>query len=347
MKIDILKEKIETLTEPRRVRYGNIRHKLSDMVVIGLCTIICGGEDYNDMEEFGLEREEWLRTFLELPNGIPDSDTFRRLFERLNPTELSECLNSCLEIEREKRSVVAIDGKTIRGSGNESHKAYHVVSAFVAENQITLGELVDVEGSIVTADAMSCQREITLKITEKKADYVLSLKENQPTLYQDAELYFRNVPKDIPTYETFEKDHGRMERRTYYLLTEHIWDYAWDKWTNLNGIGMIKSQVWEKDGLHEDTRYFVTSLTDVSEFSYAVRKHWSIENQLHWCLDVIFREDSSRTRKDFSPLNMNVLRKMALVLVNQAKYGRISKKKMMFKAALNPQVLLDIIFPKK
>ena len=191
MEIENLKKTIITIREPRRISYGNIRHRLDDIIIIGLCTVICGGEDYNDMEEFGLEREEWLRTFLELPNGIPDSDTFRRLFERINPKELSECLYDWLNMERAKRSVVAIDGKTIRGSGNTEHKAYHVVSAFVAENQITLGEIVvdeksneitavpelldiiDVEGAIVTADAMSCQKDITKKITERKADYVL------------------------------------------------------------------------------------------------------------------------------------------------------------------------------
>ena len=191
MEIENLKKTIITIREPRRISYGNIRHRLDDIIIIGLCTVICGGEDYNDMEEFGLEREEWLRTFLELPNGIPDSDTFRRLFERINPKELSECLYDWLNMERDKRSVVAIDGKTIRGSGNTEHKAYHVVSAFVAENQITLGEIVvdeksneitavpelldiiDVEGAIVTADAMSCQKDITKKITERKADYVL------------------------------------------------------------------------------------------------------------------------------------------------------------------------------
>lgn len=365
MKLNDLKETLITITEPRRISYGNIRHKLDDIIIIGLCTVICGGEDYNDMEAFGLEREEWLRTFLELPNGIPDSDTFRRLFERLNPTELSECLYDWLDIEREKRSVVAVDGKTIRGSGNSTHKAYHVVSAFVAENQITLGEivveeksneitavpelldLIDVEGSIVTADAMNCQKEITKKITENKADYVIGLKENQSALYHDAELYFRDIPSEITSCETLEKDHGRLERRTYYLLTERAWEYEWEKWTNLNGIGMVKTHVREKDTVREDTRYFITSLTDVAEFADAVRKHWSIENQLHWNLDVIFREDAARARKDNSPLNMNILRKTALALLEQAKFGRLSKKKMMFKAALNPQVLLEILFPKK
>lgn len=343
--------------------HGNIRHKLSDIIIIGLCTVICGGEDYNDMEAFGLEREEWLRNFLDLPNGIPDSDTFRRLFERLNPKELSSCLYDWLGREREKRSVVAIDGKTIRGSGNAEHRAYHVVSAFVAENQITLGEIVvdeksneitavpelldllDVEGAIVTADAMNCQKEITRKIRERKADYVLSLKENQPALYADAKLYFRDFAGETAVYETREKGHGRIEKRSYHLLTERKWDYDWGAWSDLRGIGMVHTHVVEKDTEREERRYYITSLTDVEEFACAVRRHWSIENQLHWNLDVIFREDSARMRKDNAPLNMNILRKVALDLVNQAKYGRISKKKMMFKAALNPQVLLNILFP--
>ena len=220
MEIENLKKTIITIREPRRISYGNIRHRLDDIIIIGLCAVICGGEDYNDMEEFGLEREEWLRTFLELPNGIPDSDTFRRLFERINPKELSECLYDWLNMERDKRSVVAIDGKTIRGSGNTEHKAYHVVSAFVAENQITLGEIVvdeksneitavpelldiiDVEGAIVTADAMSCQKDITKKITERKADYVLGLKDNQPQLKKDVSDYFFSAIQAPDIYGT-------------------------------------------------------------------------------------------------------------------------------------------------
>ena len=363
MELKGLRESLTSVKDPRRISYGNIRHKLDDIVIIGLCTVISNGEDYNDMEAFGHEREEWLRTFLELPNGIPDSDTFRRVFERINPQELSECLYDWLDMARAERGVVAIDGKTIRGSGNAQHKAYHVVSAFVAENQITIGEivvdeksneitavpepldLIDVGGSIVTADAMSCQKEITKKITKKDADYVIGLKENQLSLYHDAELYFRDMGEQLPKYETLEKDHGRIEKRIYSLLTERAWEYEWDEWDNLNGIGMVKTRVTENGNVREDTRFFITSLTNLSEFAYAARKHWSIENQLHWNLDVIFREDAARARKDNSPLNMNVLRKTALALVDKAKYGRISKKKMMFKAALNPLVLLNILFP--
>jgi hypothetical protein len=187
MNIQRLKEEASKVSDPRRA-YGNLRHKLEDIIIIGLLSIICLGEDFADMEKFGKERKEWLRGFLELPGGIPDSDTFRRVFERLEPGELLKCLNNWIEEKREPGSVINIDGKTIRGSGNAKHKAYHVVSAWVAENQITLGQLkvedktnemtavpelldmLDVEGSIITADAMSCQKAITAKITESHAD---------------------------------------------------------------------------------------------------------------------------------------------------------------------------------
>ena len=173
------------------------------------------------------------------------------------------------------------------------------------------------------------------------------MKENQPVLYRDAKLYFEDMSFEAPSFETLEKDHGRLEKRTYCLVTKRAWEYDWGAWANLNGIGMVRTRVWEKDTVREDRRYFITSLTDVRDFADAVRKHWAIENQLHWNLDVIFREDAARARKDNSPLNMNVLRKTALALVEKAKYGRVSKKKLMFKAALNPQVLLNILFPVK
>lgn len=139
MNIERLKEEIKNIQEPRRTRYGNVRHKLEDIIIIGLCTLICGGEDFADMEAFGKSRQKYLAKFLELPNGIPDSDTFRRLFERINPSELLSCLVNWITVERTKRGTVAIDGKTICGSGNNDHKAYHVISAFIAENQLTLG----------------------------------------------------------------------------------------------------------------------------------------------------------------------------------------------------------------
>ena len=262
---------------------------------------------------------------------------------------------------------MGIDGKTIRGSGNADHKAYHVVSAWVSENQITLGEIktdeksneitavpelldmIDIEGSIVTADAMSCQKDISRKITERNADYVIGLKGNQETLRDDVELYFKEFASACEKTETKEKGHGRIEKREYFLATDIDWLWQKPEWTNLNGIGMVKSTVAENEVVRKETRFFITSLTNVTDFAYAVRRHWSIENQLHWCLDVVFREDSARARarKDNSPLNMNILRKTALSLLKQADMGRIGLRKKMFKAALNCSVLENIIFHEK
>ena len=167
-------------------------------------------------------------------------------------------------------------------------------------------------------------------------------------LYQDTEDYFNEFSDEIPSKITYDKDHGRNEKRVYKLLSDISWLEQKDDWCGLKALGMVKSTVTIKNETREFTRYFISSLTDIDEFACSVRKHWSIENQLHWCLDVIFREDASRARKDNSPLNLNVLRKTALNLVSHAQYGRISKRRLMFKAALDPDLLLKILFePKK
>jgi predicted transposase YbfD/YdcC len=317
------------------------------------------------MENLGIEKEEWLRTFLALPNGIPDSDTFRRVFEKVNPQELSEVLRNWLEFHREKRSVVSVDGKTIRGSKGDGHKAYHVVSAFVRENRITLGkiktdeksneitavpellEMLDLKDAIVTADAMSCQTKIAARITEKEADYVISLKGNQSTLLGDVKLFFEDFTNECTHSRTLEKGHGRIEKREYFLSTEIEWLSQKADWANLNALGAVKSSVEEKGEIRLETRFFITSLTNIEEFSQAVREHWGIENQLHWCLDVIFREDTSRARRDNSPLNLNVLRKTALPLLQAANFGRIGIRKKMFRAALSIPSLDYILTGKK
>ena len=288
MNIEELKEEIKNIQEPRRTRYGNIRHKLEDIIIIGLCTIICGGEDFADMEAFGKSRQEYLAKFLELPNGIPDSDTFRRVFEKLNPSELLSCLVNWISVERNSRGTVAIDGKTICGSGNDKHKAYHVISAFIAENQLTLGEicveektneittvpklldLIDVKGDIVTADAMSCQKKIVKKIIDKKADYTIGLKQNQPELYKDIEDYFRAFSADIPSKTTIEKGHGRIEKREYQLLTNLSWLEQKDEWNGLNALGCAKPTIAENGEIREFTRYFITSLMDLETFADSV-----------------------------------------------------------------------------
>jgi predicted transposase YbfD/YdcC len=201
-------EKLGELPDPRR-QWGNLRHKLTDIVMIGLVSVICGGTDYEHMEDTGHGKLDWFRTFLEMPGGVPDSDTFRRVFERIDPKALASILQ---EVETVCGKTVAIDGKTIRGSANGQHKAYHVVSAWVAESQITLGQLqteeksneikaipelldiLDVAGSTVTIDAMGCQKDIAAKIVEKGADYVLTLKANHENLLEDVSFYFDSEP---------------------------------------------------------------------------------------------------------------------------------------------------------
>ena len=360
-----LKERLQGLEDPCRTEKGNIRHKLEDIIIIGLCTLVCNGEDFPDMKEFGKQREEWLKEFLELPHGIPSEDRFRRVFERLSPEALSECLYDWLSCHWEEDRVIAIDGKTIRGSKSESHKAYHVVSAFAAENQLVLGELVteeksneitavpelldslNIENSIVTADAMSCQKEIVKKIQEGKADYVIGLKGNQSALLENTSLYFEHYAKEMPCKITRDKDHGRIEKREYRLLTDLSWLEEQKDWSGLKALGMVKSTVSRNGTTSADTRYFIASVTDLERFAYAVRKHWAVENQLHWCLDVIFDEDSCRAKKDMSPLNLNVLRKTVLALCKHADFGRrISTQKKRFAAALNPDRFLDILFAK-
>lgn len=339
-------------------------HKLEDNIVIGLCTFVCNGSDFTDMEDFGKEREEWLRGFLELPNGIPDSDTFRRVFERLEPRALSESLYDWLASNRKEGSVIAIDGKTICGSKNHDHKAYHVVSAFVAENQITLGEIateeksneitavpellnsLEIRNSIITADAMSCQKEIVKTITGKYADYVIALKGNQPGLLENVALYFDSFEKEIPVFITNEKNHGRIEKREYRLLTDLSWLPEQKHWSGLKAVGAVKSTVTKCGETSAEVRCFISSLTDIGRFAHAVRCHGSIENQLHWCSDVIFDEDASRVRKGLSPLNLNILRKVALALCKNClshKLRSSSLQKRRFRASLNPDTFLSIL----
>ena len=244
-------ERLSELTDVRR-QWGNLRHKLVDIVFIGLVSVICGGTDFEHMEDTGYGKLEWFKERLELPNGVPDSDTFRRVFERLNPRELAEILQETVSVEGK---TVAIDGKTICGSGSDKHRAYHVVSAWVAENQITLGQLavaeksneitaipelldmLDVSGSTVTIDAMGCQKQIAAKAIQNHADYVLGLKGNQSSLLDDVKFYF-DEETVVNTSQTREKDHGRIEQRAYYLETQIDWlsqkpQWAGSAWSKL------------------------------------------------------------------------------------------------------------------
>jgi len=369
MDIRKLTESIGMITEPR-CQWGHIRHKLEDILIIGLCSVICQGEDYEDMELFGNERLEWFKEFLELPNGIPDKDTFRRVFERVDPQELSNWLNHWIESERKPGGrLVSVDGKTIRRSGNDDHKAYHVISAWVGEHNLTLGQLqvgekaneitevpklldlFDIKGDVVTADAMSCQKDIAAKIMLKGADYILSLKGNQSTMENEVKAYFDDLPqnpeenrKATSWTSPIEKNHGRIEKRTVTVVPA---DWFEDKnlWIGLACFIRVNRMVTTDEQTVVFERFYISSLHKTpEEFCALIRGHWSIENHLHWCLDVIFGEDASCARKGNSPLNLNVLRKTALSMLKRCDLGkRVSLKKKRYMAALNVAIL-EMVF---
>ena len=371
MDIYELKNELMKIEDPRR-EWGNKRHLLEDIVIIGLCSVICCGEDFVDMEEFGKDREEWLRGFLKLPNGIPDSDTFRRVYERINPTALAKSLNAWLDkAERSGGRNVNIDGKTICGSKSAGHKAYHVLSAWVNENSITLGEiateeksneitaipelldLIDIEGDIVTIDAMGCQTDIASKIREKKADYVLALKDNHLTLHEEVKDYFEWIEKENPQSESTdiwkskpEKCHGRIETREI-LTASADWLEGKEDWADIHTLIQYRC-TREIDGVKTvSVRHYISSFDTSAEcFGEIIRGHWSVENQLHWMLDVVFREDGARARKDNSPLNLNVLRKIALSVLKSISVGRLSARKKMMKATRDQNFLAELLFKK-
>lgn len=371
MRIDELKAAIREVEDPRR-EWGNKRHKLEDILIIGLCSIISCGEDFVDMEEFGKDREEWLRGFLELPNGIPDSDTFRRVFERLDSVSLSQCLNSWLKKAGTSggRSV-HIDGKVICGSRSANHGAYDVVSAWVSESGITLGELateeksneitaipelldlLDVEGDVVTIDAMGCQREIAEKIRSKRADYVLALKNNHATLHEEVSDYFDWLEREQPvsercdTWESdMEKGHGRIEKRQI-IVASADWLEEKEQWKDICTLIRCRSTRIINDEETITDRHYLSSFdTSAENFAALIRSHWSIENHLHWMLDVVFHEDDAKARKDNSPLNLNVLRKAALSLLKSKSVSRLSVRKKMLKASRDPAFLSSILFKK-
>jgi len=324
---------------------------------------MAGTQGFNEMEYYATARKEFFQSFLELPNGIPDADTFRRVLERLSPEEFQKHLASAREVMKEHWQIIAIDGKTMRGSRRATHDPYHVVSAWATEKSLTLGQvtvdnksneitaiprlldLIDITGDVVTIDAIGCQREIATKIVEKKADYVLAVKGNQKELHDEIQEYFR--ANSHPTYQTHEKSRDRIEKREYQLCTdpEFIKWLSNGKWAGLKAVGKVKSTVTHRGKKNVVERYYITTLADTEKFAKCVRDHWSIES-MHWMLDVIFREDESRARKDNSAQNLNILRKTALTLLKQLDVGkpRASIRCKMICAALNPKEYLSQLF---
>ena len=339
----------EPLQDPRLDNHHNKRHELMDILVLVLLGTICGADTWTEIYAFGLSKQDWLKTFLSLPHGIPSHDTLGRVFSLIDPEGFEACFTrwiGSLEIDVD-RQVIALDGKTLRGSGNkrQGHKALHLVSAWACEQRVMLGQvacldksneieaiprllkMVDLKKSIVTIDALGCQTKIAQQILDKGADYVLSLKENQGTLSQDVQAIFKlgehKQFKKMLNRRMVEKvhDHGRVETRRYTLISARDPLMFQLRWPGLVSIGLVEVTRTTHHHVEKTRRYYLTSLSyeDIEAFKQAVRQHWSIEINLHWSLDVSFREDHNRTRIKHAPRNLATIRRLALQLLTQEK----------------------------
>ena len=350
------------------------RHKLIDIITIAICGIICGADDWSGIEEYGQAKEEWLEEFLELPHGIPSHDTFGRVFSWLDPVAFEQSflgwVQAVMKITDEQ--VIAIDGKTIRRSHDHSNgkEAIHMVSAWAEKNRLVLGQvkvdeksneitaipqllrLLEINGCIVTIDAMGCQQEIAALVVEKGGDYLLAVKENQGQLYEDISELFSGAQEvnffDVEhTYmKTTNKNHGRIEIRECWAVTDPDFIHylrGLENWKSLRTLVKVSGQRQTSAGTSIEDRYFISSSKlPAKQLLKSVRGHWSIENGLHWVLDIAFREDESRVRKDYAPENLAILRHIALNLLKQDISKKVGIKNKRLVAAWNNDYLVHL-----
>ena len=356
-------------------RISSRAHKLLDIITIAICGIICGADDWVGVETIGKAKKEWLQTFLDLPAGIPSHDTFGRVFQQLDPEQFEQSFVSWIQAicTLTAGEVVAVDGKQLRRSHDRSlgKGAIHMVSAWASENHIVLGqrkvdeksneitaipELLNVlalKGCIVTIDAMGCQTAIAKTIIDKEADYCLALKENQSTLYQDVQLLFDDLAQSnfsafpFDYYKDVGKGHGRSEVR-------HAWTLGGDaiipflhgaaKWAGFKTVIKVQAERYINDKPSVDTRYFIASIPSDAKIALnAVRTHWSVENSLHWRLDVAFREDESRFRKGHGPHNLAILRHIALNILAKDGANKIGFHNRRLRAACDNLYLAQLL----
>lgn len=359
-----------SLKDPR-IRL-KIRHNLIDIIIITICAVICGADNWVDVADYGRAKKDWLKSFLELRRGIPSHDTFGRVFSLLRPEHFEKCFLSWIHsvFNITEGQTVAIDGKTLRRSYDRSSNraAIHMVGAWAAKNGITLGQLktedksneitaipellklLEIKGCIVTIDAMGTQKEIARQIVNQEADYVLALKGNQGALRKDVQLFFEDALErqfkgiNHDSYETTDGDHGRVEVRRYVTVSDLDWLEERSKWKNLNLIGMVLSERHIGDKITQETRYFISSLpNDAKRFAKAVRDHWTIENQLHWVLDIAFREDESRVRDRNAATNLAILRRFAVSLCKAETTSKVGIKVKRKRAGWNDDYLLTLL----
>jgi len=353
----------EGLEDPRTGNAG--RHDLLEMLMIGLCTVLSGGEDCTDMAEFARAKLGFLRGFLKLEHGAPSHDTFSRLFRLLDPEQFRGCFQRFMAGFAEAcQGVVAIDGKVLRRSFDTASgkSALHMVSAWGCEQRLVLGQIatdaksneitsvprllkmLSLEGSIVTVDALNCQRETAQQVIDQKGDYVMALKGNQGTLHADVRTFLDDPETRLPvSARTVDADHGRIETRTSTVSTDISWLQDDHSWPGLAAVGKLVRIREAPGGTTTETAYYLlSSALSAQRFAEVVRSHWGVENCLHWCLDVTMNEDRARNRMDNGPHNLAVLRHMALNLVRKERSkGSLAKK--LRRAAWNDSFLATVL----
>lgn len=357
MEPNIFDEYFDELDDPRLDRQK--RHSLKDILFISLCAVVCGAKSFVDMADFGRAKFEWFKEHLELENGIPSHDTFRRVYSLIDPEQFKKCFVSWTEAMSEAvDDVISFDGKSIRHSFDSATgmSAIHVLNAWSSMNDFCIGQMkvdgksneitampklikmMEVKGSVITADALNCQKDIAGTIVAEGADYVLALKDNHHDLFENVKLYFETSLTDgfLEKYQSSEENdcgHGRVETRRYYVVK--VEDLPWleglEQWKGLKSVACVESIRCIKSTHTEsrECRYFISSLDVISRISRAIRCHWNVENKLHWVMDVDFGEDACRVRKDHAPENFALIRQIAhnLLKLKQTTDNRSVRRK--------------------
>ena len=350
------------LQDPRRTHKGNIKHSMSDILLLTFSAVLCGCQEWDRILMFGAHEIDWLKKHGSFSNGVPSKDTLRRFFMALDPSSFQDCFRNWIDSIRHSTAleVIALDGKTVRGAKNISAPQSitpHIVSAMATDQGLCLGqfkvtdksneisaitELLDVlfiEDSIVTIDAMGCQKAIVEQIRSKNANYIVAAKANQGELHLAIKDTLK-LENPIEIVEQNDCGHGRVEKRCCKIYTNLSHFEHAEKWKDLKSFIVVEKEIYYKSSqkTSQETRFYISNLAqDAKTINNAIRKHWSIENQLHWVLDVVFNEDSARKRIQNSAENFNIILKTALTLINQETTLKKSKNNKRFKALIDKQ----------
>jgi predicted transposase YbfD/YdcC len=363
-----IKHHFRKIKDPRINRHK--RHQLLDIIVIALCAVLCGAKDWQQVETFGKQRLDWFRRFLKLPNGIPSHDTFERVFDRIDPRAFHQGFQQWVAVLAEKLNInhIAIDGKTLRGSGRGKLGPLHLVSAWATEHHLSLGQvataaksneitaipellgLLELHGAVVTIDAMGCQKAIASTIVDRGGDYLLMVKDNQKHLLEDIQTAVTQVLEGDAgntrheQYTTEDRGHGRIEKRQYLILIDPKGIRNQDEWEKLHVVGMCvrERQVGNAEPTLEASYFIGSKVMSAKSYGKVLRNHWGIENNLHWQLDVSFAEDDNRFTKRNGAENLSLLRRLALMMLKRHS-SKLSIAGKQWQAALNPQFLEEVL----